>query len=146
MLAAAGWLFGDLFLSGRVISVIAAITNLASMWAIARARLRTPAAAWLVALVAVNPSFVRYGYSVGNAPISAVGLDINHDGHCDLLVAREQTDSVSILLGNGAGEFFPAGSVPSGHQGMFITTGDFNADGIRDAVVACTDSMAILMG
>lgn len=70
MLAATGWLLRDLFTSARVISVISAMIVLASAWMIARARLGAAASAWLVALVAVNPTFIRYGYSTGSDMLS----------------------------------------------------------------------------
>ena len=62
--------------------------------------------------------------------------DFNSDGRQDLAVANSGSDNVSILLGDGAGNFsgptnFTVGSVPSS-----VAVGDFNGDGKQDLAAA----------
>jgi hypothetical protein len=63
LLALAGAIAGGLFAGARVLSVAAATAVLAAAWWAARRRHGPFAALTLVALLAVNPTFVRYGYS-----------------------------------------------------------------------------------
>jgi len=73
--------------------------------------------------------------------------DFNRDGIPDLAVAngprfdQGATGSVTILLGNGDGTFTTETESPdAGGQPLFITTGDFNGDGIPDLVVSDMNS------
>ena len=85
-LAAVSWATRDLFVSARAISVASAIAVLATSWAWARRRLGDAAAAWLVALLAVNPTFFRYGYSAGTDMLSFACFSL---GLALLLVRRD---------------------------------------------------------
>src|SRR6185437_9293948 len=53
-------------------------------------------------------------YSVGTNPQAVVTADINHDGRLDLAVANVESDSVSVLLGNGNGSLQPARTFTTG--------------------------------
>jgi hypothetical protein len=71
---------------------------------------------------------------VGNNPGSVEIADFNNDNVADLAVTSETDSSVTILLGNGKGDFaraanspFFAGSIPND-----IVIGDFNKDGNPD--------------
>ena len=74
MLAAVASAVGDAFLAARILSVASAIVVLATSWYWARGRLGAGAAAWLAALLAVNPTFVRYGYSATTDMLSFAGF------------------------------------------------------------------------
>src|SRR5262245_49209151 len=50
--------------------------------------------------------------AVGVAPISVAVGDFNGDGRPDLAVANQDSDNVTILLGNGSGGFSPAAGSP----------------------------------
>ncbi|HTF05532.1 MAG TPA: VCBS repeat-containing protein [Bacteroidia bacterium] len=87
---------------------------------------------------------------VGNAPGSVEVADFNNDRFVDLAVTSETDSSVTILLGNGKGNFteaerspFFAGSIPND-----IATGDFDKDGNRDLVFANHEKnyLTVLLG
>ncbi len=75
--------------------------------------------------VGVNPRFVAAG-------------DFNGDGSLDLAVANFNDDTVTILKGDGAGNFAPATTspVPVGVNPSSVAVGDFNGDGNPDLAVA----------
>jgi hypothetical protein len=74
--------------------------------------------------------------------------DFNGDGKQDLAVANATSDNVSILLGDGAGNF----SVPTNYavgNASSVAVGDFNGDGRQDLAVTwgiSPGNIAILLG
>lgn len=84
---------------------------------------------------------VSYGSGAPSATSAAVG-DLNGDGLPDLVVAtcdgRNCTSGeVGVLLGNGDGTFQPSILYSSsGYNATSVATGDLNADGNDDVVVA----------
>ena len=87
-------------------------------------------------------------YSVGQGPTAVATGDFNGDGIPDLVVANENDNNVSVMLGNGDGTFqnqktWSVGDIPES-----IVVGDFNEDGISDLAVADTNSncISILIG
>ncbi len=77
-------------------------------------------------------------FAVGTAPGSVEIADFNGDGKFDVVVANEQSNNVSILLGDGKGKFAPSkGSpFPAGHLPNDIAIGDFNRDAKLDLALA----------
>ena len=75
----------------------------------------------------------------------AVG-DFNGDGNLDLAVATAGSNGVSILLGNGTGNFTLASSVATGKLPRSIAVGDFNGDGKLDLAVLNAQSVSTLLG
>ena len=88
------------------------------------------------------------GTSSYPAPYSVAVGDFNRDGKQDLVVANSNSDNVSILLGDGAGNFSPATNFPVGPAPYSVAVSDFNGDGNQDLVVAVSilNSVAILLG
>jgi len=84
----------------------------------------TPAAASPIS-VGLNPSFVAAG-------------DFSGDGNLDLAVANFSSNTVSVLLGDGQGNFTPAATSPIavGVNPSSLAVGDFNGDGNPDLAVA----------
>ena len=87
-------------------------------------------------------------YPVGVGPSSLVVGDFNGDGKPDLAVANYQSNSVSVLLGNGDGTFQAARNSVVGAAPTSIAEGDFNGEGKLDLVVAnfLDNSVSILLG
>jgi len=80
--------------------------------------------------------------------------DVNSDKNIDILVAQHDNTEVTILLGNGRGEFNPAPNSPvlAGREGRShthdIATADVNGDGKLDVLTtnANDNSVSILLG
>jgi FG-GAP-like repeat len=74
--------------------------------------------------------------------------DFTGNGKLDLAVIDEHAGTVSILLGNGAGEFKLAGPpIPySGGEQPSLVVGDFNGDGTLDLAIAAGTELNILLG
>jgi hypothetical protein len=77
---------------------------------------------------------------------SVVVEDFNSDGNLDLAVADLPADTISILLGNGMGNFGAPTKISVGNGPKFITLGDFNRDGKPDLAVASFTFVTILLG
>ena len=69
----------------------------------------------------------------------AIG-DLNGDGRPDLVVANNDRNTVSILLGNGDGTYRAAVDYAVGSGPVWVAIGDLNGDGKPDLVVACLDN------
>ena len=88
----------------------------------------------------LTPSFSpATSFPVGGSPQAVVTGDFNGDGHLDLATANPDADTVSVLLGDGAGGFGDAidtavilYGVDVGVDSVFLTAADFNNDGKDD--------------
>jgi hypothetical protein len=69
-------------------------------------------------------------------PSSVAIGDFNGDGASDFAAASYLEDTVTVFLGDGAGGFVPAETVPVGIGPYAMVAGDFNADGLDDLAVA----------
>jgi hypothetical protein len=87
-------------------------------------------------------------YSAGHQPTGVATGDFNGDGIPDLVVANENDNTISVLLGNGDGTFRQQTIWATAHTPESITVGDFNGDGIADLAVADTNAncVSILLG
>jgi len=74
----------------------------------------------------------RRDFLVSQSPISVAVGDFNGDGIRDLAVTN--SDSVSVLLGNGDGTFQTARNITLGHVSQVVAS-DLNADGKDDLAV-----------
>jgi hypothetical protein len=97
-----------------------------------------------------TPLFHQVSISVDRGPRSIAVADVNHDGNPDMLVANEAAGSVSVLLGDGKGNFHngPGTPIPAGHLPNDLAVADMNGDGNLDLVIANHQSpyLTILLG
>jgi hypothetical protein len=85
----------------------------------------------------------------GAGPSGIAVADLNHDAHLDLVVTNSGSGTVSVLLGDGQGAFFPTGpAVAVGAGPTWVSAADFNGDGRLDLAVANSggSSVSILLG
>ncbi|HEU5248673.1 MAG TPA: VCBS repeat-containing protein, partial [Thermoanaerobaculia bacterium] len=87
--------------------------------------------------------------AVGRAPYPLAVADFNADGKADLATPDVQSDTVTLLLGDGAGFFTPAPGSPYrvDHRPFFLLAARVNGDRAPDLVVSHDDidTMTILV-
>jgi hypothetical protein len=74
--------------------------------------------------------------------------DVNDDGHPDLIVANVDSNTVSVLLGNGNGTFQAAQNFATGKFPASVAVADVNGDGHLDLVTANEgdNTVSVLLG
>lgn len=73
---------------------------------------------------------------VGNFPVDLAAADFNGDGLPDVAVANQDSNNVSIILGQAGGTFGQSTNFPTGAGPNVIQTADFNGDQKVDIVTA----------
>jgi hypothetical protein len=97
------------------------------------------AASIAVAARAQCPAFTfATNYPAGSVPRSVTLADVNGDGRLDAIVTNQQSDSVSVLLGQPGGTFGAATNYfeQQGSEPVFTAAGDLNGDGKVDLLIA----------
>jgi len=77
-------------------------------------------------------------FAAGASAVAIVAGDFNGDGVVDLAIANQNSNDVTVLLGDGTGSFSPASGSPfaAGSTPFSIGAADFNKDGKLDLVIA----------
>jgi hypothetical protein len=77
-------------------------------------------------------------FAVGTNPQSVAIGDINRDRKPDIVTANSGDNTVTVLLGNGSGQFTPDPGNPfaAGANPQSVAVGDLNGDGNPDIVTA----------
>lgn len=101
-----------------------------------------------LAVQAAGPFHKVHDHRVGFTPYSLATGDFNGDANRDLVTADLEADTVSVLLGNGLGEFGLAKNFAVGSRPVSVAVGKFNADAKPDLAVADSGSgdVSILLG
>ena len=74
--------------------------------------------------------------AVDTPPVAMTAADVNGDGKPDVVIAIENTDSVSVLLGLGNGTFAPPVNYPVGSFPVSVEAADLNGDAKPDLITA----------
>lgn len=86
----------------------------------------------------------------GQDPDGALAVtDVDGDGHPDLVLANQTTDSLSLLRGDGRGGFVTLGApLPVGREPRNVRAADLDGDGHPDLATANWggDSLTVLLG
>jgi hypothetical protein len=86
----------------------------------------------------------------GSSPEYLALGDFNGDGNIDLAIVDSDSNSLTVLLGDGAGNFAPAPYSPlaTGPTPFGVAIGDFNGDGRADFAIANFggNTVSILLG
>jgi hypothetical protein len=61
-------------------------------------------------------------------------IDLNRDGHLDLVYTNSGFSTVGVMYGNGAGSFYDPVEYPAGRSASDLALADVNGDGAIDAV------------
>ena len=96
-----------------------------------------------------SPSFAPgVSFTTGAGPNAVAASDVNGDGAVDLVTTNFAVNSVSVLLGNGAGGFAPRTDYPTGTGPVAVVVADVNRDGKLDIVVAnqTSNTISVLLG
>jgi flagellin len=74
--------------------------------------------------------------------------DFNGDGIIDLVTTDSSSNTYSVLIGDGSGNFLPRVSFGTENNPGSLVTGDFNNDGVLDLVSAnsASSSLSVLLG
>ncbi len=84
--------------------------------------------------------------SVSGNPFVMTTADLNKDGILDLVLCRELTGKVSVLLGTGGGGFGTAKDYLIQGMCVSLVLGDFNGDGNVDVAASNTAVVSVLLG
>ncbi|GJM21686.1 MAG: hypothetical protein DHS20C15_16010 [Planctomycetota bacterium] len=79
-----------------------------------------------------------FEFQAGPFPIAVDAGDVNADGHQDLVVATQETNELTVLVGAGDGTFSIAEQFTIAGDPEDLTLADFNSDGHLDLAVAAS--------
>ncbi|MBI1750147.1 MAG: VCBS repeat-containing protein [Acidobacteria bacterium] len=98
----------------------------------------------------IIPGIKKTDFATDLGPASIATGDFNGDGKPDLATANSASNTVSILLNTGSGDFGAKTDIPVGSQPRAVLARDFNGDGKLDLAVAVASSSSntveILLG
>lgn len=92
----------------------------------------------------VGPGFTPWGTApTGDEPVSVRIVDLDRDGHADLLVGNDNGESLSLLMGDGSGEFTAAPEIALNGDAVSAEVADMDGDGLDDIVSFASTTQSI---
>jgi len=87
-------------------------------------------------------------YSTNANPRAVASSDFNNDGKLDLAVTNELSNNVTVLFGNGYGNYTVSANYTVGSNPYPVVASDFNNDGKVDLAIgnALSNSISLLLG
>lgn len=89
-------------------------------------------------------------FSTGTNTYDVATGDVNNDGKQDVVTANFDANSLSVLIGDGLGDFLPSINIPTEARTRFVALKELNGDGNIDAIAltqtATTSKILILLG
>lgn len=76
----------------------------------------------------------RVGPNEFNSPQGVAMADVTGDGHADIVTANIGSSSLSLLAGDGTGDFADAQLLTAGDGPVMVVAGDVNGDGRTDLI------------
>ncbi len=96
------------------------------------------------------PGITKTGFGTDLGPLSVATGDFNSDGKLDIVTANSATNTVSILLNTGSGNFGTKTDIVVGSAPRAVLAKDFDNDGKVDLAVAVgsstSNTVEILLG
>ncbi len=94
-----------------------------------------------------SPGLAPGTFAVGSGPDSVAVADLGN-GHLDIVTANGSDNTVSVLLGNGAGAFQSTEPVAVGSGPKAVAVADVNGDGKPDIITAnyLDNTVSVLLG
>jgi hypothetical protein len=87
-------------------------------------------------------------YKTGHRPLNVSILDLNADGHVDMLVTNGEMDDITVFFGKGDGTFAKGTAFGANGGPMATLSADFDGDGKTDVAVInnLSNDISILLG
>lgn len=82
-------------------------------------------------------------FPIGGNPADVVAAHLDGDDHLDLVVTNYDQASISVLRGDGTGDFSPLDDQPASIAPTQMACADFDGDEVLDLVISETESDAV---
>ena len=87
-------------------------------------------------------------YRAGKQPLTIVNVDVNSDGHMDLVTSSNSLHALTTVMNFGGGKFKSLKDFSAGEFPKFVVAADFTGDGFPDLAVSngTKDTISVTVG